>query len=194
MSDETSFAISCNGVAFHCFTSLNTLKRLGQIGEEITVYTFLHVREDALTLYAFSHPAELETFEIITTVSGVGPKVGIGILSEFTPDELAMSIISEDVKTLTRAPGIGAKTAQRIILELRDKMSTSSISSAATQKGFGIGVSAVNVSNFSEAIDALMVLGYSQTEAAMAVKQLDENLSTEDLIKSALKILAGQAK
>ena len=113
-------AIECGGVAFKCFTSMNTQKNMPRIGETATVYTHLNVREDALDLYGFSTKSELNCYKMLTTISGVGPKAALSILSEMTPEGVAMAAASGDSKKFTKASGVGPKLAQRIVLELKD--------------------------------------------------------------------------
>ena len=115
--DANFIVVECGGIGFKCFTSLNTAKQLAEIGKEVNVYTHLAVREDAMDLYAFATVAELDAFKLLITVSGIGPKAGISILSELTPDRLALCIASGDAKSITKAQGIGKKTAERVVLE-----------------------------------------------------------------------------
>ena len=121
-ADASAVAIECGGVAFHVSTSLNTLQKIARLGDTATVYTYLSVREDAIELYGFSDQTELEYFKMLIGVSGVGPKAAIAILSTFTPEDVSFSIASGDAKRITSAPGVGPKLAQRIVLELKDKM------------------------------------------------------------------------
>lgn len=184
--DEQSFAILCGGVGFKCFSTRNTLSDV-HLEKEITVYTYLNVREDALDLFAFSSNVELEAFKLLISVSGVGPKAALAILSELTPDTFAVAVASADVKAITAANGVGPKLAQRIIMELKDKIANVSFVSEETGAVSG-AVSAVNnMSNTAEAVSALTALGYSQTEASVAVSKLSPQLSVEELIKGALK-------
>lgn len=188
-TDESSVAVSCSGVAFRCFTSSNTLCKIGSIGETVTLYTYLSVREDALDLFGFADTAELDCFKILIGVSGVGPKAGLAILSRLTPDKLSQAVASGDVKAITAAQGVGPKIAQRIIVELKDKLAP-----------FSTGVSSVGLSDVTpniaggaeqDAVDALMSLGFTRSEASVAVGKLDKNLSLDDMIKQALLGLSG---
>lgn len=183
-------AIECGGVAFRCLTSNQTLYELSG-DKQATLYTYLNVREDALDLFGFSSENELEWFRLLISVNGVGPKAALAILSELSPDNLALSISASDEKAISRAPGVGKKIAQRIILDLKDKvggLAGNSVSDVNMTK-----VSAVNdMSNTSEAVAALSMLGYSQSEASVAVSKLDPTLSTEMLIRQALKLLSKQ--
>ena len=188
-SDENSVALECGGVAFRLFTTLNTLKKCAPAGQVQTLYTHLNVREDALDLFGFADKNELDCFKMLTGVTGVGPKAGLAILSQLTPDMLAVSVAGSDVKSITAAPGVGPKLAQRIVLELKGKLDAFASSSAAM--GDIAAASKASVSYAGEdAVNALVMLGYSRSEASIAVGKLDGNLSTEDMIKQALKQLA----
>ena len=183
--DTQCVAVNCNGVAFKCFTTMNTLKNIASKGETVTLFTYLNVSENALDLFGFYTETEMECFKVLLSVSGVGPKVALAILSELTPDSLALAIASGDSKSITRANGVGPKLAQRIVLELKDKLA------AGLDLGSsGIEIESANATNTSEAVSALTMLGYSQSEAASAVGRLDKSLSTEELIKQALKQLS----
>ena len=189
--EGSSVAISCGGVAFQVQTSLGTLKKIGSIGTETTVYTYLSVREDAMELFGFSDKEELSCFKLLIGVNGVGPKAALSILSEMTPDRLALCIATGDAKEIRRAQGIGPKIAQRIVLELKDKVARSLDTKTMDLSSPSSGGGVISASGSSEeAVTALEVLGYSRTEAASAVAKADENLSVEEKIKFALKLLA----
>ena len=178
--------IDCGGVGYACRTTNNTLARLKK-GEKAKLYTYLNVREDAMELYGFYSENELNCFQMLIGVSGVGPKAALSILSAATPESLAMSIITGDEKALTVAQGIGKKIAQRIILELKDKLAKGQLSADGESYG-GTGVTVIPENKSSEAAAALAVLGYSQNEIAVALKGVDvDALSLEDVIKQALK-------
>ena len=187
--DSQSVAIDCNGVAFKCYATVNTLKNVARTGERVTLYTHLNVKEDALDLFGFYTQQEMDCFKMLMDVNGVGPKVALAILSELTPEKLALSIASSDTKAITRANGVGPKVAQRIILELKDKLAKG-LDLGNTGLEIEAASSAANGSNTSEAVSALTMLGYSQSEASVAVGKLDPSLSVEELIKQALKQLA----
>lgn len=185
--DASSVAVECGGVAFRCSCSLNTLKKVGNIGSQTTLYTYLAVREDALELFGFNDMSELDCFKLLIGISGVGPKAALAVLSEMTPDKLAMAVASGDAKSVTKAQGVGPKIAQRIVLELKGKLTAVAND---TEEEFD-AVSAVNASdNTAEAVSALQFLGYSKYEAAKAVSAFDKNLSVEELIKKALAVLS----
>ena len=179
--------IDCGGVGYACKTTNNTLSRLKK-GQRGKLYTYLHVAEGIFDLYGFATQSELSSFKLLIGVSGVGPKAALAILSTGTPESLAMAIVTGDEKALTAAPGIGKKIAQRIILELKDKMAKES---AATGLDFSGGAS-VNVTSFTskatEAAQALAVLGYTSAEVASALKGVDvETLPLEEIIRQSLK-------
>ncbi|MFR6626440.1 MAG: Holliday junction branch migration protein RuvA [Flavonifractor plautii] len=178
--------IDCGGVGYACRTTNNTLSHL-QKGKPAKLYTHLNVREDAMELFGFSTENELNCFQLLTSVSGVGPKAALSILSAATPESLAMSIITGDEKALTVAQGIGKKIAQRIILELKDKLAKGQIAPGGESYG-GTGVTVIPKNKSSEAAAALAVLGYSQSEIAAALKGIDvDALALEEIIKQALK-------
>ena len=189
--DTTGFVIECSGVGYRCSAPLSTLSSLPTKGNEAFVFTYMNVREDAVDLFGFATEEELNCFKLITGVSGVGPKIGIAILSEFKPDQVFLYIASSDYKMLTRASGVGAKLAQRIVLELKDKVGAGIIGSDTVVSNVG---NALSYTNTSEAVSALVSLGYSQSEAAMAVGKLDPTLSVEQLIKDGLLYLSGMVK
>ncbi len=182
--------VECAGVGYHCYTTLATLNVLPALGSDVTLYTVLHVKEDGVTLYGFATMAEKNCFQLLTSVSGIGPKGGLAILSLMSPDQVALAVISGDHKALTKAPGVGPKTAQRLVLELKDKMKTAGFSTEAVsvadtvQQTLGGG-------NLGEAMAALLALGYSQTEAAQAISGCDDNDPVDAIIKAALKKLSG---
>lgn len=184
--------VECGGVGYGCRTSFNTMTELGETGREVTVYTHLSVREDAVELYGFSSQQELSCFRLLISVSGVGPKAAISILSDMTPERFAFFVAAGDSKSFTRVKGIGAKTAQRIVLELKDKVGADFSSSQTSQISFAAGAAAVPTDSVSEALEALMVLGYTQGEAAPYLAKLDPSLPTQDLIREALRLMAGK--
>lgn len=180
--------VECGGVGLKCFVTQNTHATIGNIGDSVFLHTHLAVREDALDLYGFTDSAELETFKLITSVSGVGSKIGLAILSEFTADKIMLYIASGDSKSLTAASGVGIKLAQRIVLELKDKVG--SISTGDMNIDVKAVGNATSHSATREAVEALVSLGYTQSEASLAVGRLDPTLDTNELIKQALKSLA----
>lgn len=186
-TDNNCAIVECGGVGYKCFVTKNTLYNLPQKDSEVMLYTFLSVREDAMDLYGFKELEELEAFKLVTSVNGVGAKMGLALLSEFTASQLTLYIASNDYKALTAASGVGPKLAQRIVLELKDKVG--SLQSGDTIEIKAVGNATLN-SNTKEAVSALVSLGYTQSEASLAVGKCDPALSTEELIKQALKTLA----
>lgn len=182
------FAIECAGVGYKCYTTLTTQRNLPKLGQEVKVFTHVNVREDAMDIYGFATVLELNCYKMLTGVSGVGPKVGLAILSDLTPEQVATAIAVNDSKALTKAAGVGPKLAQRIVLELTDKVKK--MDTDSTVQPVQGAVSAA--SNAAEAVNALTVLGYSPTEAATVVAKLDSALPVEELIRLALKAMAGK--
>ena len=178
--------IECAGVGYACRTTYNTIAKLGETGNDAFLYTLLYVREDAVELFGFFDRQELNCFKMLISVSGVGPKAALAILSDVTPEKFAMLIASGDSKMFTKTKGIGAKTAQRIVLELKDKISKDSAASGFTQTVAEISAAAGGTA-VSEALEALMVLGYEQGEIMPVLAKLDEKLSTQELIKETLR-------
>ena len=179
--------IECAGVGYACKTTSFTLSGL-QPGKPATLYTHLSVREDGIELYGFGTREEKRLFLQLTSVSGVGPKAALSILSTTTPSQLALAILTEDVKTLTLAPGIGKKIAQRIVLELRDKLAKEQPEMDWTPVNLPAAGEPVQGDKLSEAGAALAVLGYSPAEVQMALKGVDaENMTVEELIKAGLR-------
>ena len=178
--------IDCGGVGYACATTNYTLAQLKR-GEQAKLYTYLHVREEIFDLYGFSTQAELSSFKMLLGVSGGGPKAALAILSSGTPDQLALSIVTGDEKSLTGVPGIGKKIAQRIILELKDKL-------AKEQTGFDARMGTLSPipagGKTQEAASALAVLGYSSQEISAALKGVDAALPVEEMIRIALKKMA----
>ena len=179
--------IDCGGVGYACRTTSFTLSRI-KTGEKAKLYTYLSVREDAMDLYGFSSQEERRLFQLLTSVSGVGPKAALAILSSSTPENLALSIITGDEKALTAAQGVGKKIAQRVILELKDKLAKGQSISAAGENISGPAVTVIPQNKLSEASAALAVLGYSQGEINTALKGIDIDAQPlEQIIRLALK-------
>ena len=179
--------IDCGGVGYACMTTNNTLSQLKK-GEKKKLYTYLNVGESIFDLYGFATQNELNSFKLLLGVSGVGPKAALAILSANTPEGLAMAIVTEDAKSLTAAQGIGKKIAQRVILELKDKLAREEALGGTSVKGGAPAMAAVPHSKKSEAQSALAVLGYGSAEIAAALKDIDmEALTLEDIIRQALK-------
>lgn len=178
---DNYIVVDANGVGYMIYTSLNSMQNTGEVGKKITIYTYLHVREDVMDLFGFTTIEEKNMFMQLISVSGVGPKAALSILSVTTPAKFAVAVITNDVKTITKASGVGPKMAQRVILELKDKMKTDELEIDLEDESDDI-----LSDNRSEAISALVVLGYSSNDAQKAVKGIDGTLSVEEIIKKAL--------
>ena len=189
LSDPGYAVIDCNGVAFQCYTSLNTVKQLPNAGENVTLYTYLHVREDAIQLYGFFDMSELECFKQLLTVSGVGTRAAVAILSQLTPSGLMSAIAGGDINAIKKAQGIGIKIAQRIVLDLKGKINgivtDEAVPSGSVPSGLVDG-------NRQQALEALTGLGYTGQEVAKVLSALDSELPVEDMIREGLKMLARQ--
>ena len=184
--------IDCGGVGYACHASQNTIGKL-KIGARARLLTYLNVREDIFELYGFIDEEEQSCFEMMIGVSGVGPKAALSILSVAPPDRLALSIITGDEKMLMQAPGIGKKIAQRIVLELRDKMSKEQLETASSVSPVAMAAASGGVNHTQEAVAALMVLGYSQAEALQAMEGMDAaQMEAEEIIRQCLKKLFKQ--
>lgn len=182
--------VDVNGIGFKILTSLSTIQSLKEIGSEVKIYTYLQVREDNLSLFGFATVEELKMLELLLKVSGIGPKVALSIISNLSPSKFSLAIITDDVKTLSKVPGVGKKTAQRIILELKDKIKKEQkdvISYSEASETIDMDKKDTKA---SEAIAALMVLGYTALEASRAVSAVySEELDLEGIIKNSLKKL-----
>ncbi|MGN0395941.1 MAG: Holliday junction branch migration protein RuvA [Coprococcus sp.] len=179
--------LECNGIGYQIYVSGKFLERLNGLHSELKVYTHMHIREDDLSLYGFYDSDELEIFEILIGISGVGPKAAMSILTALSINELRAAVISEDVKAITKANGIGAKGASRIILELKDKLKMEDMLDAVYENSISQTPSVSDVQN--DVIKALVNLGYSSSEASGAIRKVRdrENMTDEDLLKAALK-------
>lgn len=182
--------IDCGGVGYACKTTNQTLSALKK-GQKGRLYTYLNVGENIFELYGFATQQELNSFKMLLGVSGVGPKAALAILSVGTPESLAMAIVTGDEKSLTAAPGVGKKIAQRIILELKDKMAKEAVGGLDFSGSKGTAAPALFASKASEAAQALAVLGYSSQEVAVALKGLDmDRLPLEEIVRQGLKRMA----
>lgn len=187
--DPGGIAVECGGVAYYCQTTRSTLSQMPPLGETALVYTYMNVRQDAVDLFAFADLAELGCFKMLIGVSGVGPKAALAILSCITPGRFALCVAGGDYKSITAAQGVGPKLAQRIVLELRDKVSKDAVKQGFSAPAPGLPMGG---GNRAEAISALVVLGYSEAEAASALAPLAPETPVEDLIKAGLKALAAK--
>ena len=183
---NTFIVVENNGIGYKIFMSESAIQKLGEKGEKIKIHTYYYVKEDNISLYGFLTNEELKMFELLLTVSGIGAKSAIVILSNITPSSFALAVITDDVAKIKQIPGIGPKTAQRIILELKDKLKTSE---AVEVKSEQVQVHD-NKENIEEAISALIILGYSKKEIEKSLEKVNlKNMTTEEIIRIGLKYL-----
>lgn len=183
--EKSMAVIECGGVGYACKITFETYSKLVNLTEEQFLYTYMSVKEDSVELFGFATQEELTCFKLLISVNGVGAKAGISILSALTPEKFVLAVSSGDSKAITTAKGIGSKTAQRIVLELKDKIAKEDIT--ITGEAFSSSDVPVSSSNFEEAIQGLMALGYSQSEVLPIMKRLSGDLSTSDIIREVLK-------
>ena len=188
LCEPTFCVVDCSGVGYKLTISDNTYSKIvGSTGKNIKLLTNLQIREDGVELFGFFDNDELTIFKLLITVSGVGPKAAMAVMSLLTPDKLSSAIVSEDAKTISKANGVGPKTAARIVLELKDKISKQSFSPSVASSMSGANVTITKGSNLSEALDALTTtLGYTRSEAQSALVGIDPNLPVEKIIPLAL--------
>ena len=187
--EQNLIVVECGGVGYACRSTSTAVSR-AVMGEKIKLYTYLNIREDTAELFGFSDESELNCFKMLLSVSGVGPKVAIAILSDLKPQEFALAVVNDDSKTITRAQGVGTKLAQRIVLELKDKLKKDNSFVSADIPKIDLNASTGNA--VSEALTALMVLGFSNSQAQKALSGLSEELSVQELVKEGLKRLSGK--
>lgn len=189
---EMNFAvIECGGVGYGCKISYNTSSKLGAAGSTVHLYTHFYIKENIVELFGFASQQELNCFRLLISVNGVGPKAAISILSDMTPENFAFFVASGDSRAFTKTKGIGAKTAQRLVLELKDKISSESLGGADYDENSGYSSSG-DASSIGEALEALMVLGYSQGEISPILRKLNPALDTQELIKQTLKLMVSK--
>jgi len=182
---ESGFVVlDCGGVGFKCLTTVTSAKELAE-GEKVTLFTHLNVREDALDLFGFSTETELNYFRVLLTVSGIGPKMALSVLSELPPDKLSAAVALGDYKRLTKANGVGAKIAQRMVLELKDKLPSGTPLPASVTEPAGLDVSLLE-----DAVNALQALGFNKSEATAAVSRVGGGGTVEEIIGKALRLLS----
>lgn len=188
--EEEKVIVDVNGVGFGIFMPGQAMNMLPAMGEEVKLHTYMNVREDAMQLFGFLTRDDLNVFKLVIGVSGIGPKGGLSILSHLSPDELRFAVMSHDVKAISGAPGIGKKTAEKLIIELKDKLSIEDVLERAADTDSHV---AANVTNQiqSEAVQALVSLGYGNAEALKAVKkvEIDEDTTVEEVLKQSLKYI-----
>lgn len=181
--------VECGGVGYACRATSSAVSR-AELGKELKLFTYLNIREDAAELYGFADESELNCFKMLISVSGVGCKVAIAILSTLNPQEFALAVVNDDSKKITKVPGIGLKLASRIVLELKDKLKKDN--SLTDTQIPQIRLSAMGSNAFSEALTALMVLGFTNTQAQSALEGLSPELTVQELVKEGLKRLSGK--
>lgn len=184
---KDTIIVSCGGIGYEIQAPQTVLQNLPAIGTSVKIHTYMYVREDALGLFGFLTKDDLAVFKLLITVNGVGPKAALGILSTMPADELRMAILAEDVKSISRAPGVGAKTAKRLIIELKDKLDLADMIEVSDEAQTAAASDVQSVRD--EVIMALTALGYSNTEAVKAVRAVSdaESMNSEMLLKQALK-------
>ena len=191
---ENVIIVENNGIGYEIFVPVSVIGNMPLVGSEVMIYTYMHVREDALQLFGFLDRDTLEIFKLLITVSGIGPKGAIGVLGTLSADDIRYAVMAEDAKTIAKAPGIGAKTASKVVIELKDKLKMRDVAENISseidgqQSIFDDGASKQAV---SDAIEALVSLGYSATEATKAVRKADagDDVTVEELLKLSLKYL-----
>ena len=184
--------LSCGGVGYYAQCPASVAGALPGVGKEATIYTVMSVTENDVSLYGFATEQQQACFEMLTAVSGVGPKVGLAILSVMEPDRVALAISAGDHKAFKAASGVGPKLAQRIVLELKDKVAKGLVDGISLEDVAGASADTQASQGSSQAIAALVSLGYSQSEAALAVSKIDAALPVEEIIKLALRSMAGR--
>lgn len=188
--EKDKVIVDVGGVGYGIYMPGQSMSMLPQTGNEVKIHTYLNVREDALQLFGFLTREDLEIFKLLIGVSGIGPKGGLSILSQLSPDELRFAVLSGDVKAISRTPGIGKKTAEKLIIELRDKMDIEEMLNHTSEEApSGMNRNGGEMQEIqSEAVQALVALGYGSTESLKAVKQVDcDGKSVEEVLKEALK-------
>jgi len=183
---EESIVVECNHMGYEIFIPLSVFSELPSTGNEVKIHTELYVREDILKLYGFTSEDDIDVFRKLISVSGIGPKGALGILSSMTPDALRLAVLTENVEAITQAKGIGKKTAQKLVIELKDKLKSIDLESLSQDDSVTTGAPAF----VEEAMLALTSLGYSQNEALNSIKRVKDHTSTSSIIKAALSNLA----
>ena len=189
--EEDKVIVDVGGVGYGIFMPGTAMNYLPPIGEEVKLHTYMNVREDAMQLFGFLTRDDLKVFKLVIGVSGIGPKGGLSILSKLSPDELRFAVMAGDAKAISAAPGIGKKTAEKLIIELKDKLNIEDVLERGADNVAMPAASSQANGAQSEAIQALVALGYSNTEAVKAVKkvQIDDTTTVEDILKAALKLM-----
>lgn len=190
---ENTIIVENNGIGYEIFVPMSVIGNMPLMGSEVMIYTYMHVREDALQLFGFLDRDTLEIFKLLITVSGIGPKGAIGVLGTLSADDIRYAVMAEDAKTIAKAPGIGAKTASKVVIELKDKLKMRDTAEDISTEI--VGQQSIFEDNskqvVSDAIEALVALGYSATDATKAVRKVDaaDDVTVEELLKLSLKYL-----
>lgn len=189
--DQDKIVVECNNMGFNIFVTSHFISKIGSTGKEVKLYTHMNVKEDGITLYGFERKDELKAFKLLITVSGIGPKGALAVLSVMTVDELKLAIMANDSKAISRTPGIGPKTASKVILDLKDKFDVDEVFMNMNLTDGSAGEEEEFSAN-NDAVLALVALGYSKSEAVRGVKKAYENCpdaDADELIKLALKFM-----
>lgn len=188
---EDTIVVEANGIGYNIKVPMTLFSAMPQTGAQVKIYTYLNVREDAMNLFGFANRDDLNIFKLLITVSGIGPKGALGILSTITPDDLRLAVLSDDAKAISKAPGIGAKTAKKLIIELKDKLKLEDAFEKLSQPDTVLTDGSTNEDGRAEAIQALVALGYGNSEAIQAVRKVEnaDNKDSETVLKEALKNL-----
>ena len=188
-SEGEAIVMTASGLGMRLMCSMNTLSALPMAGTECTLFTYMNVREDAIQLFGFLTKDDLKVFKLVIGVSGIGPKGGLSILSQLSPDDLRFAVMANDSKAIAKAPGIGKKTAEKLIIELKDKLSIEDVLNKVDDSETFVANTGASNEIQAEAVQALVALGYGNTESMKAVKkvQIDENTTVEEVLKLALK-------
>ena len=189
---EDKVIVDVGGVGYGIYMSAQSMSKLPPVGSEVKIHTYLNVKEDSMQLFGFLSEDDLEMYQLLLNVNGIGPKAALGVLSVLTPDDLRFAVLADDAKAIAKAPGIGKKTAQKLIVELKDKLSIEdALEHAITEDGALKAQMSTGGEIQSEAVQALVALGYGNTEALKAVKQVEitPDMQVEELLKRALKFM-----
>ena len=188
---EGAIIVENNGIGYEILVPLSVVDRMPSKGSEVKVYTYMHVREDAMQLFGFATRDDLDVFKLLITVSGIGPKGALGILGSMSADDIRFAVMAEDAKTISKAPGIGAKTARKLIIELKDKLKLKDVIEDALDRGEMAAEVQKDTDKkvISDAVEALTALGYNAPEAMRAVRMVEmtEDMTVEELLKLSLK-------
>jgi Holliday junction DNA helicase, RuvA subunit len=187
--DMNTIILEVQDIGYEIFMPIRAIEALPKVGSEIKLHTYFNVREDAMQLYGFLNKDELNVFKLLITVNGVGPKAGLGILSTLSPDDIRFAVLGDDAVTIAKAPGIGKKTASKLVLELKDKFNLEDVVEQRFENAQAEITSISNMDSVTEAIQALAALGYSNADALKAVKKVNvtEDMDVEAILKLALK-------